>query len=172
MLAFLCFALLSPGVSEEEQKQRDVKVKYEQPAAPAAAAATPAPTRKRPISPAVGTGSAAPSATKKAKVEGGAGAGAGAGAVGASAGAAAAPAAGLTPAEVAELQRLVIIEMQSAPASSPFTAKSIALHMREKYPAKVSKNTIGALRDVIKKVVSIQPDKTHIILKKEFQKTA
>ena len=162
-------------VSEEEQKQRDVKVKYEQPAAPAAAAATPAPTRKRPISPAVGTGSAAPSATKKAKVEGGTG-GAGAGAAGASAGApagaAAAPSAGLTPAEVAELQRLVIIEMQSAPASSPFTAKSIALHMREKYPAKVSKNTIGALREVIKKVVSIQPDKTHIILKKEFQKTA
>ena len=149
-------------------------MKYEQPAAPAAAAATPAPTRKRPISPAVGTGSAAPSATKKAKVEGGAGAGAGAAgaSAGAAAGAAAAPAAGLTPAEVAELQRLVIIEMQSAPASSPFTAKSIALHMREKYPAKVSKNTIGALREVIKKVVSIQPDKTHIILKKEFQKTA
>lgn len=148
--------------SDEEKEGGEVKVKPEPAPAVAAAASAAAmqQNRKRPVSPATTI------APKKVKTEGGAAAAASSGA----GGAAAAPAAPLNPAEVAEIERLVIQELLAAPAGQPYSSKSLAQHLNRKMPDKFNRRTAPALRDALKKVVSILPDKTHIILKKEYQK--
>ena len=156
---------------EGDESEEDSKHQQQQQRAMTAISATPANMRKRPLSPSATMAGASPAAAaaamKKIKVEGGAAARTsfgGAAAAGAGAAAAAAPV--VSAAEIAQIEHVVVSEMLAATA--PFTSKSIALHLRAKYPQLISGRTIVALRNILKTVASIQPDK-NIILKKEFQ---
>ena len=142
------------------------------------AGATPSNARKRPISPATVSGST----TKKMKTEGGSSVSATSAtpssttstpsgaptstSISTSASTSAPPP---TPSELAEMERLVIRELLGAPSGQPYTSKSLAQKLNKKFPQYFNKRSAGALRDILKKVVSVLPDKVHIILKKEYQ---
>jgi len=125
---------------------------------------TAAASRKRPASPANAGAAAAsaPSAAKRVKTEAGAvPAAGGAVAPGAAAGAP-------SPSDLAELQRLVILVLQSAPPHAPLTSKTLVDELRARYPGSVHKGNLAALKGILKRVVVIQQDKQHILLRKEF----
>ena len=75
----------------------------------------------------------------------------------------------ITPAEIAEIERVTVLEMQRAPADAPFDVKSIALHLKHAYPRLICIRTIDVLRATLRKVARYSPDRTHIMLKDEYQ---
>lgn len=75
----------------------------------------------------------------------------------------------ITPAEIAEIERVTILEMQRAPADAPFDVNSIGLHLKHAYPRLITIRTIDVLRETLRKVACQSADKTHILLKKAYQ---